>query len=261
MGRLWSIRGRGYDYAFRSKCSRGQSGPGAGATTCKSFRVRLRTNVSLYTPAPFAGDDRAAVARLMHDHPFATLITSYSSEPLVSHVPLLLIPGCEPHGTLIGHFARANPHWRGAHATQSIAIFMGPHAYVSPSWYEEPARMVPTWNYAVVHAHGALEIVDDAAVTRATLDLLIQRFEGGRTTPWRFERSPAERDALVAGIVAFRLRIKHVDAKFKLSQNRSREDQRRVIAALQSEGYPDATATAAWMDEYSSRANDKSPRE
>jgi len=187
----------------------------------------------------------------MHDHPFATLITPGSRETLVSHIPLLLIPGCEPHGTLIGHFARANPHWQAAHETQSIAIFLGPHAYVSPSWYKEPTRMVPTWNYAVVHAHGTLEIVDDAAATRSTLDLLIQRFEAGRGAPWQFEQPPTERDALVRGIVAFRLRIKHIDAKFKLSQNRSREDQSRVIAALQLEGYAEATATAAWMDEYS----------
>ena len=206
--------------------------------------------MSLYTPAHFARDDRAAVARLMHDHPFATLITPGSSEPLISHVPLLLIPGCEPHGTLIGHFARANAHWHTAHDAESIAIFMGPHAYVSPSWYADPARMVPTWNYTVVHAHGTLEIVDDAAVARRTLDLLIQRFEAGRAAPWHFERPPEERDALLGGIVAFRLRIKHVDSKFKLSQNRSRKDRLRVIAALQSEGYADASATAAWMHEY-----------
>lgn len=206
--------------------------------------------MSLYTPAHFAGDDRAAVARLMHDHPFATLLTPSSPEPLVSHVPLLLVPGCEPHGTLIGHFARANPHWRAAHEVQSIAIFLGPHAYVSPSWYAEPARMVPTWNYAAVHAHGTLEIVDDAAVARGTLDLLIQRFEAGRATPWRFERPPTERDALIGAIVAFRLRIKHIEAKFKLSQNRSLDDQQRVITALRAEGYADATGTAAWILEY-----------
>ncbi|MBA3506937.1 MAG: FMN-binding negative transcriptional regulator [Betaproteobacteria bacterium] len=217
--------------------------------------------MSLYTPAHFAGDDRAAVARLMHDHPFATLITPGSPEPLVSHVPLLLVPGCEPHGTLIGHFARANPHWRAAHDAHSIAIFLGPHAYVSPSWYTEPARMVPTWNYAVVHARGMLEVVDDAGVARGTLDLLIQRFETGRPAPWRFERPPAERDALVGGIVAFRLRIKRIDVKFKLSQNRSREDQLRVIAALQSEGYADATATAAWMQEYAIPAEAKASGE
>ena len=120
--------------------------------------------------------------------------------------------------------------------------------------------MVPTWNYAVVHAHGVLEVVEDAAVARGTLDLLVQRFEAGRPAPWHFERSSAERDALVAGIVAFRLRIKHIDAKFKLSQNRSREDQRRVIAALQTEGYADAKATAAWMDDYGGRPNENTRR-
>jgi len=206
--------------------------------------------VSLYIPAHFARDDRAPIARLMHDHPFATLITQTAPEPLISHLPLLLVAGCEPHGTLIGHFARANAHWQAAPGAQSIAIFLGPHAYVSPSWYNEPARMVPTWNYAAVHAHGTLEIVDDAAVTRGTLDLLIHRFEASRPAPWQFERPEAERAALVGGIVAFRLRIKHIEAKFKLSQNRSLEDRLRVIAALHAEDHADATATAEWMLKY-----------
>ena len=136
--------------------------------------------MSLYTPSHFAHDNRTAVARLIHDHAFATLITPAATEPFVSHLPLLLIPGCEPHGTLIGHFARANPHWRAAQDTESIAVFHGPHAYVSPSWYTEPQRMVPTWNYATVHAHGSLAIVEDPAEARSILDTLVQRFESGR---------------------------------------------------------------------------------
>ena len=122
--------------------------------------------MSLYTPTHFARTDRAAIARLMHEYPFATLVTPATPEPMVSHLPLLLVPGCEPHGTLLGHFARANPHWERARDVESIAIFHGPHAYVSPSWYAEPDRMVPTWNYATVHAHGTLEMIDDRASRR-----------------------------------------------------------------------------------------------
>jgi transcriptional regulator len=140
--------------------------------------------MSLYTPGHFTIDDRAAIAGLVHDHPFATLVTPGTPEPFVSHVPLLLVPDGEPHGTLIGHVARANPHWQHAAAVASLAIFHGPHAYVSPSWYTEPARMVPTWNYATVHAHGTLEIITDAAETRGILDALTARFEGGRAAPW-----------------------------------------------------------------------------
>jgi transcriptional regulator len=206
--------------------------------------------MSLYAPSHFTHDDRIAVARLIHDHAFATLITPAAPEPFVSHLPLLLVPGCEPHGTLIGHFARANPHWRAAQAVTSIAVFHGPHAYVSPSWYTEPARMVPTWNYATVHAHGTLAIIDDPVEARAVLETLVQRFESGRPVPWQFRMAERERDLMVGAIIAFRMRIRRVDAKFKLSQNRSSDDRGRVIAALRDEPYADAHATAEWMQSY-----------
>ena len=139
----------------------------------------------------------------------------------MSHLPLLLVPGCEPHGTLIGHMARANPHWQHAAGAESIAIFHGPHAYVSPSWYAEPSKAVPTWNYAVVHAHGTLERHrrsrrDAARARRARAPLRSEsrRRHGSSRCP------SAQRDALVGAIVAFRLRIRRLTAKFKLSQNR-----------------------------------------
>ena len=204
----------------------------------------------LYTPSSFAGAERAAVARLMHDFPFATLVTPAAPEPWVSHVPLLHTADREPHGTLIGHVARANPHWQHAHGAPSIAIFRGPHAYVSPSWYTAPGQAVPTWNYTAVHAHGTLEVIEDPAETRAVLDALVQRFEGSRAAPWTFAMPERQRDALVGAIVAFRLRIRRLDGKFKLSQNRSRDDRVRVVAALKAEGYAEATATAAWMQSY-----------
>ena len=206
--------------------------------------------MSLYTPGQFAVHDRAAVSRLMHDHPFATLVTPGAVEPSVSHLPLLLVSDCEPHGTLLGHFARANPHAQQAALQPSIAVFHGPHAYVSPSWYVEPSAAVPTWNYAAVHAHGTLQLVDDPVEARAILDVLVQRFEGTRAAPWTFAMPSRQRDALVAAIVPFRMRIKRLDAKFKLSQNRSADDRTRVIDALEREDHADARATAAWMRLY-----------
>ena len=208
--------------------------------------------MSLYTPAPFATDDRAAIARLMHEHPFATLVTPAAPEPMVSHLPLLLLADCQPHGTLIGHFARANPQWQHAGDVQSIAVFHGPHAYISPSWYVDLERMVPTWNYASVHAHGTLEIIDNAAEAQGIMDALVQRFEATRAAPWKFKREERERDALMGAIVPFRMHIRRIDAKFKLSQNRSRDDRARVINALRAEGYREAEATADWMGCYAS---------
>lgn len=203
--------------------------------------------MTLYTPSLFAATDRAAISRLIHDHPFATLITPAQAEPLVTHLPLLLAADCEPHGTLLGHVARANPHWRAMQDAESVAVFHGPHAYVSPSWYADPARAVPTWNYAVVHAHGIAEIVTDPKTTRGILDHLTQRFEGNRDAPWQLALPERERDAMIGAIVAFRLRIRRIEGKFKLSQNRPQLDRARVIAALDREHHADAHATAEWM--------------
>lgn len=209
-----------------------------------------RRIMSIYTPSHFVIDDRAAVARLIHDYPFATLVTPGAPEPFISHLPLLFVAECEPHGALVGHMARANPHWQNAPGVDSIAVFHGPHAYVSPSWYAEPANAVPTWNYATVHSCGTLEIIDDPVQTRGVLDALVQRFEGMRDAPWQFAMPQRQRDALVGAIVAFRMRIRKLTAKFKLSQNRPRHDRARVANALEGEGYAEAAAVARWMRTY-----------
>ena len=121
---------------------------------------------------------------------------------MVSHLPLLLVPGCEPHGTLIGHFARANPHWQQAREVPSIAIFHGPHAYISPSWYTAPSRMVPTWNYASVHAHGTLEIVDDAVGGAGNHGCARASLRSCTRGAMDVRAGERERDALMGAIVA-----------------------------------------------------------
>jgi len=205
------------------------------------------THVSIYIPDHFTARERATIACLLHDYPFATLVTPGAPEPLVTHLPLLHVADREPHGTLFGHFARANPHARIAPDIESVAIFHGPHAYVTPSWYADPSGAVPTWNYAVAHAHGAIEFARDAMETRAVLDLMIQRFEAGRATPWTLRLDPGRLDAMVGAITGFRIRVKRIDAKFKLSQNRTPEDRKRVATGLEGENHPDAAATASWM--------------
>ncbi len=206
--------------------------------------------MSIYTPRAFATDDGAAVAHLIRDFPFATLMTPGDPEPFVSHVPLQYDGSLGSKGTLLGHMARANPHWRHFGAEASIAIFHGPHAYVSPSWYAEPATAVPTWNYAIAHVHGRVEVMADAAETRALLDTMIRRYEGGRGEPWQLQLEGRPLAAMLDAIVGFRLTIERIDGKLKLSQNRSAEDRERVIAALRGEEFADAAATAEWMERY-----------
>ena len=203
--------------------------------------------MSLYIPGHFAPRDASSVARLLDEHPFATLITPAANEPFITHLPLIHVADCEPHGTLHGHFARTNPHADAAAHGKSLAVFHGPHAYVTPSWYAEPASAVPTWNYAVAHAHGVIELARDPAETRAVLDLLIRRFEGSRAAPWSVGLRADLLDGMVRAIVGFRIKVTRIDVKLKLSQNRSRDDRERVTEGLVAEGYAEASSTAAWM--------------
>jgi transcriptional regulator len=205
--------------------------------------------LSIYTPRHFHAADQAAIARLIDEHPFATLITPGDAEPLVSHVPLQYHPDAGSKGLLLGHLARANPHGQHLAGRVSVAVFHGPHAYVSPSWYADPANAVPTWNYAVAHVHGQGELMD-ATETRALVDELVRRYEGGRDKPWHLQLTGRPLAAMLEAIVGFRLTIERIDAKFKFSQNRSAEDRERVSAALRGENYADAQATAEWMDRY-----------
>jgi transcriptional regulator len=210
--------------------------------------------VSIYRPPSFAARDATATEQAIHDYPFATLITAREPEPQISHLPLLFHAAPPPNGILIGHMARANPHWRLFGEGSTMAVFQAAHAYVSPSWYYEPEKAVPTWNYAVVHVHGQVELVEDRAATLAILEEMIDRFESGRTAPWRLQLVGRELDAMVNAIVAFRLAIERVDTKLKLSQNRSAVDRQRVVAALRAEDSPDASATADWMQRYAGEA-------
>jgi transcriptional regulator len=206
--------------------------------------------LGVYLPRSFAPHEKAQVVRLIAEHPFATLITPGDPEPYLTHLPLQLAADRGPAGTLLGHMARANPHWRHFANGPSIAVFNGPHAYVSPSWYAEPASAVPTWNYAVAHVHGTAEPMDTEDEKRALLDDLVARYEGSRSRPWRLQLEGRALEAMLGAIVGFRLRIERIDAKFKLSQNRSAEDRERVIGALREEDREEATATASWMECY-----------
>jgi transcriptional regulator len=192
--------------------------------------------MSLYSPAHFAQADRAAAHALIAAHPFATLITAVDGgEPRISHLPLLL-----EGDALIGHVARANPHWQAFGLGATVAVFHGPHAYVSPRWYTEPARMVPTWNYATVHVGGRPDLlgVEESA---DSLLKLSRAFD----PDWRADAATVDR--LLPGIVAFRMPIASCTAKFKMSQNRSADDRRGVIKGLLAAGTADADAVAHWM--------------
>ncbi len=204
----------------------------------------------MYLPGHFREDDAARLESLVRDHGFATLVTQSEGAPFASHLPLLLDPGRGPHGTIAGHMARANPQWRGfGPGRTALAVFHGPHCYVSPSWYAS-APNVPTWNYAVVHAWGVPRLIDDEGAARAHLERMVEIHEAGFETPWRFE-SVAEDlvGSLIKAIVAFEMPIERLQGKFKLSQNRPPEDRALVRARLSGADDAAARAVAALMGE------------
>ena len=190
--------------------------------------------MTLYMPPHFRVDDAAAQRRLIDDNGFGTLVSGGAAGLQVSHIPFL---AREEGGKLrlLGHVARANDQWRGLEAAgEVLAIFHGPHAYVSPGWYaQHPA--VPTWNYAVVHAHGRARLMQEDALLELLYELTA-KYEAGREKPWRLGEQPASFvEGLLQAIVGFEIEVERLEAKFKLSQNRPAEIP-RVIAALEREG-------------------------
>src|SRR5258708_18612179 len=138
----------------------------------------------MYVPAHFAQTDLATIQAAIERYGFATLVTSGGGELSASHLPLLLDRTGGAQGTLLGHMARANLQWRDAAGQEALAMFSGPHAYISPQWYQAQ-EVVPTWNYVAVHAYGTLELIEDEAEVEALLHRMIQTFEPGEPRPWR----------------------------------------------------------------------------
>lgn len=199
----------------------------------------------MYIPDAFRVGDRDIVEQFITSHGFAVVVSQTRDGLFATHVPVLLDRDGD-RDVLLGHVARANPHWRSfdGHG-EALVIFQGPHAYVSPSWYgRSPA--VPTWNYAVVHAYGRPRVVDDESRVRAILERLVARHEATtHPEPWTASDLPPEYvDRMTRAIVGFEIQVDRIEAKFKLGQNRSREDIEGVIAGLIDAGSSDSRALA-----------------
>jgi transcriptional regulator len=197
----------------------------------------------MYIPSAHAETDPETLHAFMEAHPFAALVTAGPDGLFATHLPLVLDRDRGPHGTLVGHVARANPHHRLPLEGEALVIFTGPHAYVSPAWYASKAehgRVVPTWNYAAVHAYGTLSVVEDPARLRAHLEALVARHEGEREEPWALSDAPAEYlDQLQRGIVGVEIAVTRLEGKWKMSQNRSAADIDGVVAGLSASDRPE----------------------
>ncbi len=186
----------------------------------------------MYIPKAFREEDMKKLHKLMQEYSFAALVTQQDGVPVATHLPFLLDSGRGPYGTLMAHMARANAQWKTFNGEQeALVIFQGPHAYISPSWYEVELS-VPTWDYAAVHAYGIPEIIEDNAILYDLLKALIQTHEAQFEKRWDFQLPDDYLQKMMRGIVGFEIQITRLEGKFKMSQNRTASEQQRVIAAL-----------------------------
>lgn len=203
----------------------------------------------MYLPDDFAETRTELLHGVIRSRPLGALVVPTAQGLEVNHLPFLVETDAAPFGRLVGHVARANPVWQTASAGEAVAIFQGPEGYITPSWYatkRETGKVVPTWNYVVVHAHGPLRFIDDVAWLHAHLQQLTERHEAPRPAPWKVTDAPEDFiDRLVGQIVGVELTVSRLLGKWKLSQNRSHADRQGVVDGLTDQGSDDARALAA----------------
>jgi transcriptional regulator len=197
----------------------------------------------MYNPPHFKEERVEVLHELIRRHPLATLVTLGPDGLTANHIPLEIDPEPAPFGTLRGHVARANPVWRiRAADVDTLVIFSGPQRYITPAWYatkQVSGKVVPTWNYVVVHAHGPLHVIDDRAWLRSFVTRLTDRHESARAEPWRVTDAPADFvDKQLAGIVGIEVPVRRLEGKWKVSQNRDPADRAGVVAGLRGTDDP-----------------------
>lgn len=200
----------------------------------------------MYIPTAFAETDVAKLHDFIERNSFGLLVSQVDGEPFASHLPMLLDRQPGPHGCLIGHMARANPQWQHAEGQSVLAIFSGPHAYISPTWYEAE-NVVPTWNYVAVHAYGTMQTIEDPAVLTKIVNDFVTVYEASLPQPWTLAGPSEFLDRLVRQIVGFRIGITRIEGKWKLNQNQPAERREKVARILREQADDDSQAIAAMM--------------
>src|SRR5450432_4377319 len=191
----------------------------------------------MYTPKDFEENRPEILHGLMERYPLAAVVAATATGIRANHIPLIFVPSVGTLGTLKGHIARANSLWRDLKVdAEVLAIFQGASHYISPNWYpakREHGKVVPTWNYTVVHARGRIAWRQDAAWLREFLETLTDRHERQHESPWQVSDAPADYIAqMLRAIVGFEIAIESLTGKWKLSQNRSAADREGVVSSL-----------------------------
>ncbi|MBM6646329.1 FMN-binding negative transcriptional regulator [Bacillus sp. RIT 809] len=197
----------------------------------------------MYIPKHFTIQDEEKKYEIIEQNSFATLFSQHNGAPYATHLPLLLNKATL---TLYGHFARPNDQWKDSGNQQVLAVFQGPHSYISPSWYETN-KAVPTWNYVAVHVYGELEIVEDEQELIDSLQDLVHKYENPKSTYSLNDVDPNYMEGLSRGIVGFKIKINKIEGKAKLSQNHSVERRELVIEELEKVGSEGSRGIAGLM--------------
>lgn len=200
----------------------------------------------MYVPPHFAVTDTGKLHEMIERYSFGLLVSQVGGVPFASHLPFLLDRTAGPHGTLLGHVARANPHWRELAGQTALAVFSGPHAYVSPTWYEAE-NVVPTWNYVAVHAYGRATVIEDRAALLDIVQRSVAVYESGMPWPWTLDASSSYAGRQLGAIVGFRIDIERLEGKWKLNQNHPVERRKKVADILAGQKSDDARAVAEMM--------------
>lgn len=198
----------------------------------------------MYIPKHFEEPKLEVMYGLISECPLATLVTSTQNGLNANHIPMLLFEDGSEYGALQCHVARANPIWKeGSDGSEALAIFHGSEAYISPNWYatkSETGKVVPTWDYAVVHAYGTLKVMDDAVWVRSLIERLTTKQESSYETPWKLTDAPEGYiEKLITAVVGIEIKITKLEGKWKVSQNQSLQNKESVISGLKERGKPD----------------------
>ncbi len=200
----------------------------------------------MYNPPHFTSTDLTWLDWLADHHAFGTLISQVEGAPFATHLPVLS-HRTDTQVVLTGHWARPNPQWRDIETQRVLFIFQGPHAYISPRWYTDTAKQVPTWNYAAAHVYGTIRTIHEPDELEKIVTSLSQQFESSAPNPWTLADSDPANRARLRGIVGFELRSDSVQIKLKLNQNHPAANVAGAIAGLRETGSEEAAAVAALM--------------
>jgi transcriptional regulator len=199
----------------------------------------------MYIPDIYRNENAAEIKKFLYENSFGILINQSNSKLCATHIPLELETNSEGKEILCGHLSKENPQWKGfLENDEVLAVFSGPHSYISSSWYDH--ENVPTWNYIAVQIHGKIKIIDNEAAIES-LKRLVDKYEKGSENPIRIEDLSAKTMQQAKGIIAFEIEITEINATKKMSQNRDQKNYQNIIEALEQVNTPQAIATATEM--------------